>query len=241
MAQTPIVAAPYPDVPIAAGVPPVKRDPVIPDLEIVFKIRLLEADAATIFRTFLGPQWGIFTANGGPVAIPDSVLTVDFRREWRISDYPVEQGGFQSYDKVATPYDARVRLSCDGNTTPRSLFLSQIDAAAQSLDLFTVATPDAIYPNVNIVHYDYRRARDIGVGILQVDVWLEEVRATVQTQFTNTQAQTSQVDQNIGPVQAGAPTTAQAAVVKTPAQSPVTAKDNSAILQSASIPVSGLT
>lgn len=208
MAQAPIVSAPYPDVPIASGVPPVKRNP----LEIVFDILLVEADAATIFRAFIGPQWGIFTANGAPIAIPDSVITVDFRREWRISDYPVEQGGFQTYDKVSMPYDARVRLSCDGNATPRSLFLSQIDTAAQSLDLFTVATPDFIYTSANIVHYDYRRARDSGVGILQVDVWLEEVRTTVQTQFTNTQEQTSQQDTNTGPVQAGTPTTGQAAV-----------------------------
>lgn len=208
MAQTPIISAPYPDVPIATGVPPVKRDPLEPFFEVI----LLQADAGTIFRTFLGPQWGIFTANGGTVAIPDSVITVDFRREWRISDYPVEQGGFQTYDKVSTPYDARVRLSCDGNATPRSLFLSQIDTAAQSLDLFTVATPDAIYTNMNIVHYDYRRARDSGVGILQVDVWLEEVRTTVQTQFTNTKTLSAEQDSNLGPVQAGTPSTAQSAV-----------------------------
>ena len=190
--------------------PAIFRDPT----EIVFNIRLLEADVATILRAFEGPQWGIFTTNGSPVAIPDSVLTVDFRREWRISDYPVEQGGFETYDKVSTPFDARVRLSCDGTATPRSLFLAQIDAAAQSLDLFTVATPDAIYPSVNIVHYDYRRTRDGGVGIIQVDVWLEEVRTSVQTQFTNTKTLSAEQDANLGQVQPGTPTAAQVASVE---------------------------
>jgi hypothetical protein len=210
MAQPPVPVPKYPDVPPSPGVPAIFRDPT----EIVFNIRLLEADVATILRAFEGPQWGIFTADGSPVAIPDSVLTVDFRREWRISDYPVEKGGFETYDKVSTPYDARVRLSCDGNATPRSLFLSQIDAAAQSLDLFIVATPDAIYPSVNIIHYDYRRARDGGVGIIQVDVWLEEVRTTVQTQFTNTRSATSQQDINSGQVQPGTPTAAQSAAAQ---------------------------
>lgn len=207
MAQAPVPVPKYPDVPQSPGVPAVFRDPTEP----VFNTILLLADVATILRAFEGPQWGIFTANGAPVAIPDSVLTVDFRREWRISDYPVEQGGFETYDKVSVPYDARVRLSCDGTATPRSLFLSQIDTAAKSLDLFTVATPDAIYASVNIIHYDYRRSRDGGVGIIQVDVWLEEVRTSVQTQFTNTQVETSQADTSLGQVQAGTPTAAQTA------------------------------
>lgn len=207
MPRTNVAVSPYPDVPLGAGVPPVRRDP----MAAVFKTLLLIADIATVFRLFEGPQWGVFDQSGSPVAIPDSVVSVDFRREWRISDYPVEQGGFQSYDKVAVPYDARVQFACDGTTTPRSLFLAQIDAAANALDLFTVVTPDQTYPNVNIVHYGYRRERQNGVGIILVDIWLEEIRDTVQTQFTNTKQSTGAADTNIGGVQPVQPTPAQAA------------------------------
>lgn len=186
------------------------RDPLAP----VFTALLLIADVNTILGAFLGPQWGIFTTGGAPLVVADSVISVDFRRESRISDYPVEQGGFQSYDKVAVPYDARVRLACSGKAMPETLFLSQIDAAQQALDLFLVTTPDAIYSNVNIIHYDYRRARDGGMGVLLVDVWLQQVRATVQTQFTNTKAPEGVADVSAGAVQPQQPTPAQAAAVQ---------------------------
>lgn len=205
MAQDPVAKPAYPDVPQAQGVPALFRDPT----EVVFTIRLLEADAATIFQLFQGPQWGIFTQSGYPVAVPDSVISVDFRKEWRLSDYPLEGGAFETYNKVATPFDARIRLACDGTTTPRSLFLSQIDYAATSLDLFTVVTRDAQYFSANITHYDYRRERQGGSGLLQVDVWLQEVRITVQTQFTSTKSPEGAAEVNSGTVQPTDPTPSQ--------------------------------
>lgn len=212
MAQPPIPVPQYPDVPIAPGVPPVPRNPLAP----VFNVLLLVADEITVARFFEGPEWGIFDQGGLPVVIPDSVLAMDYRREWRLSDYPVEQGGFQTYDKVAVPIDLRVRLSCGGAAMPRGAFLAALDAAAQTLETYTVATPDVVYPNVNIIHTDYRRAREGGSGMLVVDVWLEEVRATVTTQFTNTKAPGGVADANSGPVQPVTPTPAQSATLPTP-------------------------
>jgi hypothetical protein len=212
VAQSPVVKPQYPDVPIAPGVPPVPRNPFEP----VFKVLLLVADVITVARFFEPSQWGIFTAGGVPVVIADSVLAMDFRREWRLSDYPIEQGGFQTYDKVAVPIDIRVRMSCDGNAMSRSQFLAALDDAAQSLDLFVVATPDVVYPNVNIIHTDYRRTRESSAGMIVVDVWLEEVRATVTTQFTNTKPPEAAADVNSGPVQPVEPTPAQTATLPKP-------------------------
>jgi hypothetical protein len=219
MAQPPVSVPQYPDVPVAPGVPPVQRNPFEP----VFKVLLLVADVITVARFFEPSQWGIFTAGGVPVVVADSVLAMDYRREWRLSDYPVEQGGFQTYDKVAVPIDLRVRLSCDGNAMPRGAFLAALDAAAQTLDTYLVATPDVVYPNVNIIHTDYRRARESSAGMIVVDVWLEEVRATVTTQFTNTntKAPESVADVNSGPVQPLEPTPAQTASLPTPPRPPV--------------------
>jgi hypothetical protein len=231
VALTPLRTPTFPDVPKAPGVPPVFRAPTQP----VFTARLLIADAVTVLGMFAGPQWGIFTTGGQPFAIPDSVVSVDYRKEWRISDYPVERGGFQSFDKVATPFDVRVRFATSGsnssifgdigtlltggNFTSRSDFLAQVDLAATSLDLFTVVTPDATYPSVNIVHYDYRRERQNGVGIILVDVWCEEVRVTATTQFSNTKSPEGAANQSGGTVQPQSPTPEQQSFVPlTPAQ-----------------------
>lgn len=221
MTLAPVKKPLYPDVPQGAGIPPVKRFPLADFNAGANKAIILLADAVTVLRFFQGPRWGVFTKTGAEVVVSDSVISVDFRREWRVSDYPVEDGGFETYDKVSEPYDARVRLACDGSTTPRSFFLSQIDAAARSLDLFTVVTPDAVFPSVNIIHYDYRRDRAGGVGIILVDIWLREIRQTVQSTFTSTKTPDGASDQNSGTVQSGTPTTSQS--------SSLLLKNNSAI------------
>jgi hypothetical protein len=195
-------------------VPGLKRDP----LAIVNVVQLVAADITTIAGLFAGPRWGIFTKDGQPLVIADTIEAVDFRIEARISDYPVESGGFQSYDKVMLPYDMRVSMTCSGThtglvsalglggaTMDKTLFLSNLTTAQASLDVFTVLTPDSSYPNMNIVHYDYRRTRERGATLLHVDVWLQEIRDTATQQFTSTVSPTSQADQNQGTLQPTTP------------------------------------
>lgn len=213
MPITPVVVPATPDVPDQSGVPDVLRDLTRP----VFTAILIQQDVESVLSLlFLGPQWGVFTASGSPVLFPDTMITFDSRREFRISDYPVEKGGFESYDKVQVPADIRIKVGCDGSTTPMDLFLLQVDNAAASTDLYVVVTPDKSYVDMNITHYDSRRTREAGLGVLQVDIWFQEVRQTVQIQFTNTKDPTSEAQVHAGPVQAVTPTPAQAAQLPVP-------------------------
>ena len=104
-------------------------------------------------------------------------------------------------------------LITQGSITSRSDFLAQVDRAATSLDLFTVVTPDATYPSVSIVRYDYHRERRNGVGIILVDVWCVEVRVSATTQFSNTKSSEGAAGRDGGTVQPQTPTPAQAATV----------------------------
>lgn len=219
MALAPTKVPTYPNAPAFPGVPGLKRDP----LAIVSVVQLVIADVATIADLFTGPRWGIFTKDGLPLVVADTITAVDFRIEARISDYPVESGGFQSYDKVMLPYDMRVEMTCGGThpglsgaSMDKTLFLSNLTHAQASLDLFLVLTPDSSYPNMNIVHYDYRRTRERGASMLHVEVWLQEIRDTATTQFTSTQSPTSQADQNGGTVQPATPPTGVVAPKATP-------------------------
>src|SRR6185437_6935495 len=146
------------------------------------------SDAEIVLGMFGPPQWGIFAAAGEPLIIADSVLAVDYRREFRISDYPQEQGGFASYNKVQLPADVRVTFTKGGQEFEKAAFLASVDSALDSLDLCYVITPEMNYPNMNVVHYDYRRMARSGASLLIVDVWLEEVRPTASAQFTQAQA-----------------------------------------------------
>lgn len=175
-----IPAPAYPDVPFSPGVPVMPR---APDALVGFgSIALLFEDQFGAFDA--GTDWGIFDTGGNSIVPHDSVAAFDYRQEYAISDYPVEKGGFQSYDKVAVPFDVRFRFTTFGAQAVRAEFLNTLAEAAASLNLYTATTPDALYPSANIVHYDYHReARNGGVGMLVVDVWLREVRETGTTQF----------------------------------------------------------
>lgn len=175
-----VTLPPFPDVPVAPGVPPVARAAGA----ISATVAALVSDAEGVLSLFSGPQWGIFDVSGSPVIIPDSIFGFEFRREFRLSNFPVEQGGFGTYNKVALPFEPRVTLTSNGENVDRSTFLAQVDAACQSMNLYSVVTPEVTYPSVNLTHYDYRRQAREGATLLTVDLWFEEVRVTATSQFT---------------------------------------------------------
>jgi hypothetical protein len=142
----------------------------------------LVADASAIISLFGGPKWGLFL-NGKTVAEADSVRSIEFRQDSKLSDYPVQKGAFESYNKVASPFDARLQFTKGGTTSDRAKFLDAIDKAANSLDLYDVTTPEKVYKGANIQRYDYHRTADSGAGLLTVDLWLVEVRETVSAAF----------------------------------------------------------
>lgn len=125
-----------------------------------------------------GAQWGIFSG-GGAVVTADTVTSFDFKQEWAISDFPVEEGAFESYDKVLLPYDARVRFAAGGSLANREALLSSIAAVAGTTQVFDVVTPEAVYVSATISHYSYSRTASRGLGLLQVDVWLLQIVESV--------------------------------------------------------------
>jgi hypothetical protein len=135
---------------------------------------LLTQDLVSQFSAVFGPQWGIFLG-GSPVIVAESVTGFEFRNDWTISDYPIEGGVFESYDKVLLPYLAKVRFASGSSPTARAELLSSVAAAAQTLSLYDVVTPEFTYLSCNISHYDYRRSANQGVGLIVVDVWVSQV------------------------------------------------------------------
>ena len=73
-----------------------------------------------------------------------------------------------------------------GITEARAFFLQQLEAAAAALDLYALVMPEIVYPSVNIINHDFRRTASRGLQLLEVDIWVEEVRVTGTAQFSNT-------------------------------------------------------
>jgi hypothetical protein len=200
MAMPIIPKALYPLVPNAPGVPAMLRN--------VAKV----ADAATL--GFLGisdaldlligaeqAQWGVFTKAGSPVAIADSVLGFDYRNGSKVSDYPVEQGAFASYNKVADPYEVRIRMVRAGSERERTDFIFALEAAAASLDTFEVRTPEISYLNANIDGFDYRRETTNGAGVIIAEIHLREIREVAAAAFSSPKSPSAADPQSQGQVQ----------------------------------------
>jgi hypothetical protein len=179
---------PFPNVPNQPGVPAIPRSPKFPtipriDLGSVAELlwRVIQAQAS----------WGIFDAKGTPLGNPSqftgligdllqsSVLStgsVDYSKETRVSDFPLERGGFASYNKVEMPAAPLVTLCLQGSEGDRRAFLEAVDKANKSTDLYSVVTPEITYINYSIERYNYSRRNSKGATLLIVEITLKEIR-----------------------------------------------------------------
>ena len=183
MAMEFIPKALYPLVPNAPGVPALLRNGV----KVLDTLTLGVFGLSGALDSLIGAepvQWGIFSMKTGrPVAMADSVVSLDYRNAARISDYPVEQGAFASYNKVDNPYDIKVRMTCGGSQARRGEFIAAIEAASRSLELYLVLTPERSFSNANIEAWDCRREAANGAGIIIADLHMREVRQTATAAF----------------------------------------------------------
>lgn len=182
----------------------------------------LTGDGAAVTAQAAPFQWGIFTAGGAPVLTGDNVFAVTYARDYRVATFPVERGSFESYNKVEQPIDLMLTFTKGGTVAERGTFLAMCDIAQTSLELYSVATPEATYTEMNVVHIAYDRTAASGATLLRVDVGLQRVRAYATATFTNTKSPDGTADVNAGPVQAVPPTPTQAgAVTAAVARSPI--------------------
>ncbi|OYW18904.1 MAG: hypothetical protein B7Z52_04355, partial [Burkholderiales bacterium 12-64-5] len=90
----------FPDVPKVPGVPAVARSALNPGTATEPQIT---QDSITVTATARN-QWGIYTTAGALALDPDTIEAVGYDAEYRVADYPIEEGGFETYDKVALPF-----------------------------------------------------------------------------------------------------------------------------------------
>ena len=170
------------------------------------------------------------TGGGKPVITPDSVISLEWHGEERISDYPVENGGFASFNKVAVPYDLRIVMTCAGlnyvqsaltkvtqqldqaltslglafgQPMGRDAFLSALDSMLNSTQCYDVVTPDKVYKNVNLVSYSHAKKHDEGATMIVAELIFREVRTSASASYSNPIVSTSESaasDVNVGTV-----------------------------------------
>lgn len=211
-----------PDVPRVLGVPPLTSFAAAP-------LALLVADAVRSIAGALQPRWGIYLdgepviassvssllgfgslasaldslgdlVGAGRISNQFSMVDFEYKQDASISDYPVEQGSFLSYNKVQSPYAVRARVAAGGSESNRQALIDAAQAAANTLDLYDVVTPEAVYRSCNVDHIDYKRS-STRAGLIVMDIWLTEVRVTATAAFSTTKQPTAAGQQGLGNVQ----------------------------------------
>ncbi len=173
---------------------------LLPSVNLITDIVFAVTDAVGIFSIFSSNQWGIFQ-DGEMVLNPDNIISVAYKQDWTMADFNIEEGGFDTYDKVDTPFTNRVRMSSGGSQANRQALLDEIDAIAGNLELYDVVTPERVWSNVNFQGYELVRTSSNGAGMIIIDIVLNEIREDAGTTFTNTKSPTATSPKDNGTVQ----------------------------------------
>lgn len=183
---------------------------------------LLYADVQLLMST--PPRWGIYNDEPGNLTIalnPTSIISAEFKRGSRISDYPVEAGTFSSYNKVQHPADGRVTVTKSGTVKERGDFIVAVKNMSLSLTRYAVVMPEFKARFLSLVRYDNRRTATNGVTLLTVDLFFEEILTTPSKKYANTKEPSGADPSNTGTTQA-APAATAAPALQPNAAAPVT-------------------
>jgi hypothetical protein len=207
-------------VPDAKGVPPVNPpsafDPATNTITVDApapttngKETAKKADAKAVAKQ-TKPAWGIFDKKGGLALAADSVREVEDDKEYNVPRYPLEGGGFQSYNKVEMPKQVHVIVTKGGTASDKSSFIAKVDKLTASLDLFTIVTPEQTHRNMNLTKNGKSRTAESGAGLISVHLTFDEARISVTTAFTDVKEPSGADNQNGGAVQTQTPKANQA-------------------------------
>lgn len=193
---------PFPNIPDSPGVPALPR--IAGAAAIAGAgLGLLQGILWRVFQ--VQTRWGIFDDKGNPLGDPAkftgligsaldavglgstlSTDSVEYTKETRVSDFPIERGSFASYNKVELPASPTVTLCFAGSESDRSAFLTAIDEACKSTALYSVVTPEVTYIEYSIERYNYQRRSSRGATLLIVEISLKEIRQ-VSAAYTTSQ------------------------------------------------------
>jgi len=179
---------PFPNVPFLLGVPQLVRSLLFQPATTV--VLGAQAQHGLWASAQVAPSWGIFDDNGNKVITPDNVYAFSDRREWRESDYPVQRGAFDTFNKVIIPPEQMVRMTKGGTLSQRTAFLKSIRNIEGDTNTYAILTPEETYFSVNITRVELVRRSSEGAYFLEVDVFFRTI-VEQNAQYSTTAANTA--------------------------------------------------
>ena len=141
--------------------------------------------------------WTLLDVKGQTAVTFTSFIDIDLRAEGQALTYPVENGGFASYNKVESPLDIRLTLGLQGTEADFASALERIGKYKRDAVVLAVVTPAAMYRSMTLEAFSYKRAKGNGAGLLATELTLVEVRQVAS------RATTTAITQPKNPTSAG--------------------------------------
>lgn len=222
---------PYPNVPSLPGVPSLPRKAGV-NIVARTSLGLIQG---TLWRALqVSDKWGIVDSKGAPlfdtnssfiteaIGLQSSLSTVslEFSANTSVSNFPVEQGKFATYNKVELPPELKVTLALTGSESDRAGLIATLVAAKESTELYTIFMPEVKFPSYTLQNYNFQRRSTQGANLLVVELSFLRVRQ-VSAQYTKS----SKVDAPKDPA-AAPPVDSGKVQPKTPDQSVLKAAAN---------------
>lgn len=178
----------FPSVPQLPGVPQLARPigALAASIPSIIQALLPKTTVGVLWHaTKAAPVWGIFDSTGAQVISPDSIMDFGKRAEWRVPDYPIQQGQFASYNKVTVPYEIHVRMVKGSTLEERSQFENDCEFVAESLDLYTIITPERTYVGVNPIRLEFMRKERQGAFFIDCEMIFRAINQ-ITPQYSST-------------------------------------------------------
>ena len=126
--------------------------------------------------------WGVFDQDTfAKIFDVDSMVDLKFSDTSKVASFPIEQGGFVSYDKVLEPFKPKIRLAVGGQKRIAK-FMNKLSSELRSVHLYSISTPEHRYENVTLENYEYVRETDKGKNLLVADLTFRQI-IQVQPQY----------------------------------------------------------
>jgi hypothetical protein len=129
--------------------------------------------------------WGIFSDTNKLLLQPDNILSVKDDEKTKVSNFPVEEGAFASYNKVKEPFNVKVMMTKGGTSKEIEDFLSTVRILKnRTSKLVSVVTPEDVFLSATLEGFDYSRETGKGQNLIHVNCHFLEIRQ-VSTKYSS--------------------------------------------------------
>lgn len=135
--------------------------------------------------------WGVFDQDGNAVIKPDSYYGFENQNRWKVAQFPIQDGDFQSYNKVIIPRSITLKITQGGSLQQRSTLLSALQSIGGDTNLYNIIVPEGTYLNFNCEGYTIRRmGREGAYYFADLDVNFTNIKQATSV-YSSTTANTA--------------------------------------------------